>query len=47
MPTIGSPEVIIIALVILFFFGAKRIPEFIKGIGQAIVEFKTALKGKE
>ncbi len=46
MPRIGSPEIIIIALVILFFFGAKKIPEFIKGIGQAIVEFKKALKDK-
>lgn len=47
MPTVGSPEIIIIALLILFFFGSKRIPEFIKGIGQAVVEFKKALKGKE
>lgn len=46
MPTIGSPEIIIIALIILFFFGSKKLPEFIKGIGQAIAEFKKALKEK-
>lgn len=47
MPQIGSPEIIIIALIILFFFGAKKIPEFVKSIGQAFVEFKKALKSKE
>ncbi len=47
MPQIGSIEIIVIALLILFFFGSKKIPEFIKGIGQAVVEFKKALKGKE
>lgn len=47
MPTVGSPEIIVFALLILFFFGAKKIPEFVKGIGQAFVEFKKALKGKE
>ncbi len=47
MPQIGSVEIIVIALLILFFFGSKKIPEFIKGIGQAVVEFKKALKGKE
>lgn len=47
MPQVGSVEIIVIALLILFFFGSKKIPEFIKGIGQAVVEFKKALKGKE
>lgn len=47
MPQVGSVEIIVVALLILFFFGSKRIPEFIKGIGQAVVEFKKALKGKE
>lgn len=47
MPTVGSPEIIVVALLILFFFGSKRIPEFIKGIGKGINEFKKALKGKE
>jgi sec-independent protein translocase protein TatA len=46
MPNIGAPEVIIIAIVILFLFGGKKLPEFIKGIGQAIAEFKKALKEK-
>lgn len=47
MPQVGSVEIIVVALLILFFFGSKKIPEFIKGIGQAVVEFKKALKGKE
>jgi sec-independent protein translocase protein TatA len=47
MPTVGSPEIIIIAIVILLLFGTKKIPEFVRGIGQAVVEFKKALKSKE
>lgn len=47
MPAIGSPEIIVVALLILFFFGSKRIPEFIKGIGKSVNEFKKAVKGKE
>ena len=33
-----------IALVILLFFGAKRIPELAKGLGRGIREFKDASK---
>ena len=44
---IGTTEVIIIALVLLLFFGGKKIPEFIKGIGEAVKEFKKASKEKE
>jgi sec-independent protein translocase protein TatA len=39
---IGVPEVMIVLLVILLFFGAKRIPELARGIGQGINEFKKA-----
>ena len=41
---IGTPELIIIALVIVLLFGGKKIPEFIKGIGEAIKEFRNASK---
>lgn len=37
-------EILIIAAVVLIFFGAKRIPEFMKGLGKGVNEFKTALK---
>lgn len=39
---IGVPEILIVLLVILLFFGAKRIPELARGIGQGINEFKKA-----
>ncbi len=38
----GGMEVLIILLVVLLFFGAKRIPELARGIGQGINEFRKA-----
>ncbi|RAV99763.1 Sec-independent protein translocase subunit TatA/TatB [Pseudochryseolinea flava] len=40
----GTTELIIIGLVVLVFFGAKRIPEFMKGLGKGVREFKDAVK---
>lgn len=36
-------EWILIGLVVLIFFGAKKIPEFAKGLGKGIREFKDAV----
>ncbi len=41
---IGTTEVIIVAIFVLVFFGAKRIPELAKGLGQGIKEFRQASK---
>jgi sec-independent protein translocase protein TatA len=41
---IGTTEIIILALVILVFFGGRKLPEFIKGLGEAIKEFRKASK---
>jgi sec-independent protein translocase protein TatA len=41
---IGGPEMIVIGLVVLVLFGAKKIPEFAKGLGKGIREFKDAVK---
>lgn len=41
----GGWEWIIIILVVLIFFGAKRIPELARGMGKGIREFKDATKG--
>lgn len=38
----GGMEILIILLVVLLFFGAKRIPELARGIGQGINEFRKA-----
>lgn len=41
---LGGTEVMVIMLVILLLFGAKRIPELAKGLGKGIREFKDATK---
>jgi len=40
----GGWEWIIIILVVLIFFGAKKIPELARGLGRGIREFKDATK---
>ena len=42
MPSVGSW--VIIALALLLFFGGKKIPELMKGLGWGIKEFKKASK---
>ena len=38
----GGYEILLILLVILIFFGAKKIPELARGLGRGIREFKDA-----
>ena len=40
----GWTEMIIIALFVIVFFGAKKIPEIARGMGKGIREFKDATK---
>ena len=40
----GWTEMLIIALFIIIFFGAKKIPEIARGMGKGIREFKDATK---
>lgn len=42
MGSFGPLEIILIFLVVLLIFGAKRIPEIARGIGKGIREFKSA-----
>ncbi len=39
---LGGWEILLILMVLLIFFGAKRIPELAKGLGKGIKEFKNA-----
>ncbi|NJN41942.1 MAG: twin-arginine translocase TatA/TatE family subunit [Flammeovirgaceae bacterium] len=40
----GMGEWVVIGLFVLVFFGARKIPEFAKGLGKGIREFKDAVK---
>ena len=44
MPSLGMPELLIIGAVVLLLFGAKKLPELAKGLGQGLKEFKSAVK---
>ncbi len=39
---IGTPELFVIILVIIMFFGSKKIPELARGLGKGIRELKNA-----
>tara|TARA_B100000945_G_scaffold319842_1_gene328123 strand:+ start:1728 stop:1925 length:198 start_codon:yes stop_codon:yes gene_type:complete len=39
---IGGPEIIVILLFIVMFFGSKKIPQLARGFGQTINELKNA-----
>jgi sec-independent protein translocase protein TatA len=45
MPTLGTTEIIIIALVIVLLFGAKKLPDAARGIGRSLRIFKAETKG--
>jgi sec-independent protein translocase protein TatA len=40
---VGFQEILLIGLFVLVFFGAKKIPEFMKGLGKGVKEFKDAM----
>ncbi len=44
---IGATEILVILLIVLILFGAKKIPELAKGIGKGMKEFKKAVKEVE
>lgn len=42
---LGMTEILIIALVVLLFFGGKKIPELMKGLGKGVRSFKEGVNG--
>lgn len=44
---LGFWEIAIIVLIILLLFGAKRIPDLMKGLGKGVSSFKEGIKGDE
>jgi len=47
MPNIGAQELILILLIVILLFGAKKIPELANSLGKGIKEFKKAQKDAE
>jgi len=41
---LGTPEIILIALVVLLIFGGKKIPDLMRGIGKGVNQFKKGMK---
>ena len=44
---IGAGEILIIALVVLLFFGGRKIPELMKGLGKGVKSFKEGMNEVE
>lgn len=44
---IGTPEIIVIVLVVLLLFGGKKIPELMNGLGKGVKSFKDGMKGED
>ena len=47
MGSLGVPELLIIFVIIVLLFGAAKIPQLGKGLGEAIRNFRKGLKGDE
>ncbi|MEY4287088.1 MAG: hypothetical protein RL511_1174 [Bacteroidota bacterium] len=46
MGKFGPTEIILILVIVLLFFGGKKIPELMRGLGKGVKEFKDASKGE-
>lgn len=44
---LGMQEMLLIALVVLLFFGGKKIPELMKGLGKGVRSFKEGMNNME
>lgn len=44
---IGTQEIFLIVLVVLLFFGGKKIPELMKGLGKGVRSFKDGMNNIE
>jgi sec-independent protein translocase protein TatA len=47
MPNIGTGEIILLLLLALLLFGAKRLPEIGRSMGRGLREFKDSVSGKD
>ena len=47
MPNIGFPELLLILAVVVILFGASRLPQLGRGLGEGIRNFKDSIRGGE
>jgi len=47
MGRIGLPELLVILVIVLLIFGAGKIPQIAKSLGEGIKEFKKSMGGKD
>jgi sec-independent protein translocase protein TatA len=45
--SIGMPELMVILVLAMVLFGAKKVPELGKGLGEGIRNFRASMKGEE
>jgi sec-independent protein translocase protein TatA len=45
--SLGLPELLVILLIVIIIFGANKLPQLGKGIGQGLKNFKDSVKGGE
>jgi sec-independent protein translocase protein TatA len=46
MGKFGPTEILLVLAIVVLFFGGKKIPELMKGLGKGVKEFKDASKGE-
>lgn len=44
MPNLGLPELLVILVIVVLIFGAGKLPQLGKGVGEGIKNFKDAMK---
>lgn len=47
LQNIGPMEILVGAIIVIVLFGGKKLPEFGRGLGEAVKTFKQALKGQK
>jgi len=47
MPNLGTTELLIILGIVVLFFGAGKLPEIGRGLGQSIREFRASVQGSD
>ena len=45
--SLGLPELLVILLIVIIIFGANKLPQLGKGVGQGLRNFREAIKGDE